>query len=235
MTGYYKDIRNLLGTKIETIATGETHSGVSYGRFINRDFGTVRGLILSFEKRASNNISGTLDYTYQIAKGNASDPKSVLIDNQSDPPVQTEKELVPLDWDRTQSMTLTVALGPPKKYLISIIGKMGTGLPYTPSFLDQRTGIENSDRRPITLNFDVNAFKVLNVNSINATIFVRIFNLFDRLNELEVYKDTGRATYTLEANLPGIVQGLNTKEEFFNRPDWYSSPRQINFGITIDF
>jgi len=235
VTGYYKDIRNLLATKIETIATGETHSGVSYGRFINRDFGNVRGLIFSFEKRASNNISGTLDYTYQIAKGNASDPKSVLIDNQSDPPVQTEKELVPLDWDRTQSMTLTVSLGPPKKYLISIIGKMGTGLPYTPSFLDQRTGLENSERRPITLNFDVNAFKVLNFNGIDATIFVRVFNLFDRLNEREVYKDTGRATYTLEANLPGIVKGLNTKEEFFNRPDWYSPPRQVNFGITIDF
>ena len=26
ITGYYKDIRNLLGTKIETIATGETHT-----------------------------------------------------------------------------------------------------------------------------------------------------------------------------------------------------------------
>ncbi len=234
VTGYYKDIRNLLGTKIETIATGETHSGTQYGRYINRDYGNVKGVIISFEKRFSNNYSATLDYTLQAAKGNASDPRSVLIDNAADPPVQSEKQLVPLDWDRTHSITSSVAIGPPKVHMISLIGKLGTGLPYTPAFLDQRTGLENSERRPYTLTFDLNARKFFSFQGYTVTAFVRVFNLFDRLNEREVYSDTGRTTYTLEQNLPGLVQGLNSKEEFFTRPDWYSSPREINVGITID-
>ena len=234
ITGYYKDIRNLLGTKIETIATGETHSGIQYGRYINRDYGNVRGLIFSMEKRQSNNFSATLDYTLQIATGNASDPRSVLIDNAAVPPVQSEKQLVPLDWDRTHSLTSSIALGSSKTQMISIIGKMGTGLPYTPAFLDQRTGLENSERRPISMTFDLNARKMYSFQGYRLTLFVRVFNLFDRLNEREVYKDTGRATYTLEQNRPGLVQGLNSKEEFFNRPEWYSSPREINIGFIID-
>ena len=234
VTGYYKDIRNLLGTKIETIATGETRSGIQYGRYINRDYGNVKGLIFSIEKRRSNNFSATLDYTLQIAKGNASDPKSVLIDNAADPPVQSEKQLVPLDWDRTHSITSSVALGSPKAQMISLIGKMGTGLPYTPAVQDQRTGLENSERRPITITFDLSARKIFSFHDYNLTAFIRVFNLFDRLNEREVYKDTGRATYSLAQNLPGLVQGLNSKEEYFLRPDWYSSPREVNIGITID-
>ena len=234
VTGYYKDIRNLLGTKIETIATGETHSGTKYGRYINRDYGNVKGLIFSIEKRRSNNFSATLDYTLQIAAGNASDPKSVLIDNAADPPVQSEKQLVPLDWDRTHSITSSVALGSPKAHMISLIGKMGTGLPYTPSVQDQRTGLENSERRPIFLTFDLSARKIFSFQGYGVTAFIRVFNLFDRLNEREVYKDTGRATYSLAQNLPGLVQGLNSKEEYFLRPDWYSSPREVNIGITID-
>ncbi|MCH8305423.1 MAG: TonB-dependent receptor [Candidatus Marinimicrobia bacterium] len=234
VTGYYKDIRNLLGTKIETIATGETHSGTKYGRYINRDYGNVKGLIFSIEKRRSNNFSATLDYTLQIAAGNASDPKSVLIDNAADPPVQSEKQLVPLDWDRTHSITSSVALGSPKAQMISLIGKMGTGLPYTPAVQDQRTGLENSERRPITITFDLSARKIFSFHDYNLTAFIRVFNLFDRLNEREVYKDTGRATYSLAQNLPGLVQGLNSKEEYFLRPDWYSSPREVNIGITID-
>ena len=234
VTGYYKDIRNLLGTKIETIATGETHSGTKYGRYINRDYGNVKGLIFSIEKRRSNNFSATLDYTLQIAAGNASDPKSVLIDNAAEPPVQSEKQLVPLDWDRTHSITSSVALGSPKAHMISLIGKMGTGLPYTPAVQDQRTGLENSERRPIILTFDLSARKIFSFHDYNLTAFIRVFNLFDRLNEKEVYKDTGRATYSLAQNLPGLVRGLNSKEEYFLRPDWYSSPREVNIGITVD-
>ena len=111
---------------------------------------------------------------------------------------------------------------------------MGTGLPYTPAFLDQRTGLENSERRPIFITFDLNARKMYSFQGYRLTAFVRVFNLFDRLNEREVYKDTGRTTYSLEQNLPGLVQGLNSKEEFFTRAEWYSPPREINIGITID-
>ena len=33
----------------------------------------------------------------------------------------------------------------------------------------------------------------------------------------------------------GRPRGINTVEEYFKRPDFYSEPRQIIFGISFDF
>ena len=52
-------------------------------------------------------FSAKVDYTYQVAQGNASDPNQVFNNSQSDPPVETTKKLVPLNWD--QSSTLNIA------------------------------------------------------------------------------------------------------------------------------
>ncbi|NIR52681.1 TonB-dependent receptor, partial [candidate division KSB1 bacterium] len=45
-TAYYRDIRNLLGTEII-----ETYDKQKYARYINRDYGNVRGFIVTVEKR----------------------------------------------------------------------------------------------------------------------------------------------------------------------------------------
>jgi len=46
---------------------------------INIDYGAVKGFTVSFEKRFSDGFSANLDYTFQIAKGDASDPNEALI------------------------------------------------------------------------------------------------------------------------------------------------------------
>ena len=56
-------------------------------------------------KRKVNSLVGaSLDYTFSIAEGNSSDPNSVFLDNQSSPPIESEVELVPLDWDQTHTI-----------------------------------------------------------------------------------------------------------------------------------
>jgi hypothetical protein len=66
-------------------------------------------------------------------------------------------------------------------------------------------------------------------------VFVKIYNLFDTQNELEVFTDTGRAGYSIEAGYSGQPRGINTIEEYFTRPDFYSAPRQIIVGAGISF
>lgn len=102
-TAYYRDIRNLTGTEII-----RTYEEAQYGRFINRDYGNVRGVILAFEKRFADHWGARLDYTYQIAEGNASDPRSVFFDNQSQPPRESEKQLIPLDWDQRSTFNFSL-------------------------------------------------------------------------------------------------------------------------------
>jgi len=62
-----------------------------------------------------------------------------------------------------------------------------------------------------------------------------VYNLFDRLNERDVYSDTGRATYSTEPLYVGGARprGLNTLEDYYVRPNFYSAPRRVLIGLEI--
>lgn len=231
ITGYYKDIRNLLGQELHI-----KNEFRKFGQFVNRDFGQVRGLTFSLEKRMSNGLGANIDYTFQKAEGNASDPNDVFENSQASPPIESNKQLTPLDWDRTHSLNFTVTLGQPGDYIASFIGQIGSGLPYTPAFQNQRTGLENSDNKPTFFNVDFFLTKYLKFRNNKASIFLKVFNLFDRANERDVFADTGRAGSTLEVTrAQQAPRGVNTVEEFFTRPDFYTPPRQVVVGMSYSF
>lgn len=233
-TAYHKDIRNLLGTRIEIIQPGfdEPFPLDKYGRFINRDYGQVKGFIFSVEKRLSDGFGLTVDYTFQIARGNASDPRSVLLDEQAG--VESEKQLVPLDWDRRHQLNTSLTLGGQSGWTASLIGRIGSGLPYTPSLADERIGLENSARRRGTQTFDLYANKTISLLGVSMAVYTRVFNVFDTQNETGYYSDTGRA-FPNYRFVSGEPQGLNTKDEYLERPDFYSPPRQVTFGLSFRF
>jgi hypothetical protein len=230
-TLYYADIRNLLGTEIV-----ETYDKYQYARFINRDYGNVRGFVISLEKQFSNHFGASVDYTYQIAEGNASDPRAVFQDNQTDPPIESEKKVVPLDWDQRSTLNFSLNVGTPENWNVGLIGRIGTGMPYTRD--RQRTidvRFENDGRRPATYFFDVRTEKTLNVSGTGVTAFLLIYNLLDTKNELYVYGTTGRATYDLNVLYAGEVIGLNTIDEYISNPGMYSQPREILLGFRFGF
>jgi hypothetical protein len=228
LTIFYKDVRNLLGTQIFDIGNGN-----KYSQYVNQDYGNIRGFIFSAEKRLSNGFGATLDYTFQIAKGNASDPNSVFIDNQSDPPVESQRQLSPLDWDRRQSLNVSLTFGRPDQYTITTIGRLGSGLPYTPALQNQRTGLINSETRPFVYTIDLYATKYIALGDYSVSVFAKVYNLFDTENELNVFTDTGRANYSVQSGYSGRPRGVNSIEEYYTRPDFYSAPRQIVVGVEL--
>ena len=152
---YYSDIRNLLGTEIIN-----TYEGFKYARFTNKDYANVTGVIISLDKRFANMFSLRVDYTLQIAEGNSSDPMSVFNDNQTNPPIESEKTVVPLDWDQRHTLNLTANVGEPGNWIVGIITSYGSGTPFTE---DQRIAnsvrFENGGRKPSTFYFDLKADK----------------------------------------------------------------------------
>ena len=231
VTCYYKDIRNLLGSEIYI-----KNEFRKFSKLINRDYGSVKGITLSFEKRFSSGIGATLDYAFQVAKGTASDPNAAFNNAQANPPIEENKQLVPLDWDGTHTLRFTLTLGVPGDYIASFIGRLGSGLPYTPSLQNQRTGLENSDNKPVYYDVDLYITKYLEITGQQFSVFVKIYNLFDTLNEVNVFGDTGRAGDTLELTRNQTApRGVNTTEEYFTRPDFYSAPRQIVIGADFSF
>jgi len=182
-------------------------------------------------------LSGSIDYTYSVAEGNSSDPLSKFYDLQTVPPRESEKRVVPLDWDQTHTLNFNVTVSVPRNWGISLLGRLSSGLPYTPTRDAIRVDAENSERKPSQMNFDLHAHKEYYFNSDTyISLFVKVYNLFDRLNELYVYSDTGRATYALYPNIDfGDQFGRHHLDDYLTRPHYYSSPRSIRFGLTMGF
>jgi len=233
-TVYAKNIRNLLGTRLETLGPDQDFALSRYGRFVNVDYGQVRGIIASFEKRPSDGVGVRLDYTFQVAQGNASDPRDFLADEQSGR--EPEKQLAPLDWDRRHQLNAQVTVGSPAEGigLFSLVGRAGSGLPYSPSSANQRLGVRNGARKPGSATFDVFYTRRLKVGGMEPGLFLRMYNVLDSRIVRDVYADTGRPQPNLRL-YSGQPMGLNTLEEFILRPDFYAPPRMVQVGLSIDF
>jgi hypothetical protein len=232
ITGYFKDIRNLNATEIKKSFI----AGDRYGLFVNKDHANSRGITLALSKRSIENFSGNLDYTYSISEGNASDPTAAFYDEASD--IEPEKMLVALDWDQRHTLNGTMTYHPTKSSGISGIFSYGSGFPYTTEFAGNRTAFENNGLKPPTYNVDLRAFYNFALNKrMNVSAHINVYNLFNFLNELSVYNDTGRATYSLLPTYTAEYSGpeLNTLDEYLVRPHYYSSPRQVKLGISISF
>ena len=231
ITGFYKDMRNLLGTEII-----EMYDTRLYARYVNRDVGNVRGITVALNKRRSNNFSFSVDYTFQIAEGNASDPNDAFLDAVGGR--ESEIRVVPLDWDQTHTLNTNVTIVYRENWGASLLGKLGSGLPYTfePAQIGaQFTRFENNERRPARITFDLNAHKDLVVRGMHGSVFLKVFNLLDRRNEIAVYNDTGRAGYTIRTQFWGEWTDIGTVEDWVNRPHMYSQPRRIQLGIGLGF
>ena len=230
MTVYFKDIRNLLGTQVF-----QTLEGIRYGRYINRDYGFVRGFTLELEKRYATGFALNIDYTYQVAKGNASDPNNAFLDAQANK--ETVKQLVPLDWDRRHQLNASLQLGTPATIMASVIARYGTGMPYTQASRVVQPLVENGGRKPDVFNVDLYLNKQFKIGKFKYSVFLKVYNLFDRLNELQVFQDTGRATYSTEPLYfgAGRPRGLNTLEDYYIHPEFYSAPRRVQLGMQVGF
>ena len=229
---YYSDIRNLLGIEIL-----DTYEGFVFGRYINRDYGNVRGLVVTLEKRYSDLFSAKVDYTYQVARGNASDPLQNFYNNQSDPPVEETKKVVPLNWDQTSTLNVIATVGDPMDWTLGLIFTYGSGTPYTEDPRYTRgLRFENNGTKPSTMNLDLKATKNFEFMGLNIAAYLMIYNVLDIKNEYGVSASTGRAGQDLAAEeYIGYIYGLNTKEEYLLNPQDYSAPRQIRIGFGFGF
>ncbi len=232
ITGFYKDVRNLLGTNIyETYVLGDR-----YARYENRDYGNIKGVTISFKKRATSSdyFYASIDYTFQIAEGNASDPNTVFYNNQADPPRQSNIQVVPLDWDQRHTLNASFSFNHPDWFTLGLIGQFQSGLPYTPAIQNLEATFENSGRKPFNYNVDLRFSKEWKPWGHSLIFFIKIYNLFDRQNEITVYNDTGRAGYSLVKHFLGNRQTVvNTLDDWLKRPDFYSEPRKILLGFTF--
>jgi len=97
---YYSEVRDM----VQTYRFSGAYP-TSYIAFNNIDFGTVKGLTISFDLRQSGNVRLSASYTLQFANGTGSDAGSGLTLVSSGQP--NLRNLIPLDYDRRHAITLS--------------------------------------------------------------------------------------------------------------------------------
>ena len=230
--GFYKDISNLLGTNLMNTSVG----GDRYALYTNRDYGKAKGITFSLFKRSSlvDPISVSLDYTYQSSESNASDPNDAFNRSQGNPPQQVNIQVVPVSWDQRHTINLAVFYTKFSDYNLGLIAKYESGFPFTPENQSIQTSFENSARMPNKVNVDLQVDKNFQLFGQDLRLFVKVYNLFDTRNEIDVYRDTGRAGYSLISQYTPEQQGANKLSEYLTNPTFYSEPRRIVVGVNFN-
>jgi outer membrane receptor protein involved in Fe transport len=218
---FYKDIRDLLGVEFVS-----TYTAAEYARLTNIDFGNVIGSTISFVYRGFDFVNATLDYTFQMAEGNSSNPRETA--TRAAAGEDPRPRLVPLNWDQRHTLNATISLFKPKNYSLTTIIQFGNGMPYTPT-VGSGFGAEletNSGRKPSFVLVDLRGEKHISIAGLSFNLFARVFNLFnERTVNGFIFADTGSPFFSLD---PMGNAALLTD------PSRFHQPRRIELGISFN-
>ena len=224
---YYRDLRALIGTTLYEARTG----GDTWGRYENTDFGRVRGISLATEIRTNIGLLGSFSYTYQLARGNASDPKQAFYDAQQNN--ESSRNLVALDWDQTHNFSTTLSYVR-NKLSMGLISVFYTGYPFTPQDI-QRNRIEllrNQARYNAEFLLDLRAAYVLNIAGVEGQLFLTGENLLNFYRQDREPKIFASEIAAHEANGNTVINDLI---EYRTNPVLQKPPRSIHLGMQIRF
>lgn len=217
VTTFYKDIRDLLGVEFL-----ELYNGAEYSRLTNTDFGNVFGVTVALDHRRLGPFNVGLDYTWQQATGNSSDPLETAVRAAADE--DPRPRLVPFSWDQRHTLNLTATYGSTESLLLSSVLRYQSGQPYTPVIeRGHGNGLEvNSGRKPASLVVDLRGERHLGGPG-DASFFFRVFNLTDaRFVNGHVFADTGSPYYSRFPEADRIT---------LDNPTRYYAPRRIELGV----
>jgi outer membrane receptor protein involved in Fe transport len=220
LTIFYKDIRKLLGTEFVT-----TYNNAEYARLTNVDFGSVSGFTLALDQRRRGLLSTTLDYTWQTARGNSSDPRETA--TRAEAGLDPRPRQIPFNWDQQHTLNLTLMLSRPGDFSASAIVRTVSGQPYTPTIeTGFGGGLEtNSGRKPSATVVDVRGEKNWRLGGLGTTLFARVFNLFDtRFFNGFVFGSTGSPYYSRDPGADRVTLADPTR---------FYGARRVEIGVIL--
>jgi outer membrane receptor protein involved in Fe transport len=218
---FYKDVRDLLGVEFVT-----TYNNAEYARLTNVDFGSVTGVTIALDQRAIGLFSMNLDYTWQTARGNSSDPRETA--TRAEAGEDPRPRQIPFNWDQRHTLNATLRVENPGDFSVSSIVRLASGQPYTPSIASGFGGAleSNSGRKPSATLVDLRIEKTLpRHKSADLRAFVRVFNLFDaRYFNGFVFANSGSPFYS---------RFEITDEGTLRDPTRFYAPRRIELGLSL--
>jgi outer membrane receptor protein involved in Fe transport len=197
VTAFFKDYNGLLNTE------KRGREPFTYDVYVNRDFGSARGLEFSLEKRYRHFTSGFLNYTLLYATGKSSSYRQGYDYGSRGQPVPIREW--PLDWDVRHSLNVNFDFRVPRGGRASVFGlrvpedlginfvwRLESGRPYTPGGKSStQFTTTNSARLPYRTWIDLRANKDFHIWSLRNSLILEIRNLTNRRNARAINDETG--------------------------------------------
>lgn len=207
VSAYYKDIKNLTNILYTpTTAPG----GAALLLVTNLDYGTTKGVDLSFEARQLGMLSGRIAYSLAFAEGTGSTSRENF--NAAWLGFSTAKFVQPLQFDQRHTISVNLDLrkeendgGLFDNAGANILFAARSGFPYTPTKKfdavfanisggvpkDAPIGSVNSEYGPWNFSIDAKLDKEFDFGFGTVDIYLRVLNLLNTKNPTAVYQGTG--------------------------------------------
>jgi outer membrane receptor protein involved in Fe transport len=249
ITAYSKNTTDLLDTRL---VPGLTR----YVIYTNADYGRVRGLEFTLEKRRENFVAAKISYTLSEAKGLGSYQREGYYDyitSSSELTIVFPKVESYLDFDQRHTFSANLdirakeneGIQPFRNAGINFLFTLGSGLPYTPrtpvAFNLQNLGKAlaeiNSARQPWTYRLDLKADKSFKLGMFNTTLYLEVINLLNKKNVRIVYESSGKPeTDNFVDFLPNpsniyVSRYMSAVKD----PANYDAPRMVRAGLVLGF
>jgi hypothetical protein len=262
---FYRNIKGLVNrqnTKWQGTEGGELGNAITP---FNSDFGTNKGVTISFDARNLFYFNLSLQYTFSIAEGTGSATNSsqtAVFRNQDN---LAPKVIAPLDFDQRHTGVFTVDFYIPQgeaglweMFNITALFSFNSGRPYTPvDFWDilgdnglsaTNTGYINSAYGPGSFRTDLKITKGISVGDLIISPYLWINNVFAAENAVDYWRSTGSPYTTNHLNTESgqttarnnfLQTGSDGYEKDYasleKDPRNFGIPRQIILGLKVDF
>jgi len=220
ITLFLKDIRDLLAT------TEVRKFPYNYIIYTNQDFGSVKGIDFTLKRELVSGFGLTINYTYQVARGNRSFAMQGFYDVYTGMPERMKEYYLDFDRRHTFSSNLEILTGTLGG--ISVNFRAASGLPYTPYISEGVVVEENSGRKDAEYSLDIMIHQGIRLGTTTVDFFVKGINITDHLNPRYVYSRTGKPWDSGEE-----AGGLMGSRDYIIDPSNVGPRRLIKAGMRI--
>jgi outer membrane receptor protein involved in Fe transport len=246
---YYRDIFDYPSSERVQMENPRLGS-ISYYMYFNGDYARSKGVELRVKQRYAKYLTGTLNLTYAVSKGKASNPTDNLLVASGKLDQKPLKESY-LSWDRPIRLTLDLnfqvgdelitllGLPLPNKWGASLRWELESGRRYT-QLIDIDQEIYDSANPYAKMaaywnQLDLRIYKYIDIMGMNLSLIVEMENVLDAQIPRIINPYTGREYRPGDLLTSSYTRDINPTPNPIYNPSKYRWPRRLRFGLALRF